>query len=219
MKVVIFGTEKLATLTWYALSNDSPHEVAGFTVDAAYRAEDHKHGLPVVAFEHLEQSFPPAETALIAPIGLNVMSGLLAARLQAARKRGYTAISYVSSRAITSPDLVIGQSCLIFAGTTVEPFVDLGDGTIVRGGCFLSHDVSIAGSCFLGPRVTLAGGVMIEERCFIGVGAVVLPKVRIARGCFIAAGAHVSRDTEEGGVYAGSPAVRRKLPASRVSGV
>jgi UDP-3-O-[3-hydroxymyristoyl] glucosamine N-acyltransferase len=184
MKVVIFGTEKLATLTWYALSHDSPHEVAGFTVDAAYRAEDRKHGLPVVAFEDLEQSFPPAETALIAPIGLNVMAGLLAARLQDARKRGYAAISYVSSRAITSPDLVIGQSCLIFAGTTVEPF-----------------------------------GVMIEERCFIGVGAVVLPKVRIARGCFIAAGAHVTRDTEEGGVYAGSPAVRRKLPASRVRGV
>jgi sugar O-acyltransferase (sialic acid O-acetyltransferase NeuD family) len=216
VKVLIFGASRLAGLAWYVLTHDSPHEVVGFTVDGAYLTTPTKNGLPVVAFENLESVFVPGETAFIAPVGFSVMKGLAAARTQEARARGYPPITYISSRALTWPDLVIGEGCMIFDGVTVEPFARIGDNTIVRAACHLSHDATIGGSCYLAPRAAVAGSVTIGERCFIGAGALVLDRVRIAPGCFIAAGARVARDTEEDGVYEGAPAVRRAVPASRL---
>jgi hypothetical protein len=98
MKVIIFGASDLASLAWYVLSHDSPHQVVGFTVDAAYRASDSKHGLPVVPFEDLERFFVPGEAAMIAPLGYRLMHGLAAEKLLAARAHGYTLISYVSAK-------------------------------------------------------------------------------------------------------------------------
>lgn len=219
MNVAIFGSSDLASLAWYVLTHDSPHSVVGFTVDAAYRVENSKHGLPVVAFEELEKFFSPHETGLIAPLGLQVTKGLLAMKLQAARARGYGVISYISSRATTWPDLVVGEGSMIFDGVAVEPFVRMGDGTIVRGGCHVSHHVTIEGNCYLAPRVTLAGNVTIEERCFLGLGSLVHSNVHVARGCFIAAGARVTKDTEEDGIYEGAPAIRRRMPASRMTSI
>ena len=69
MKVVIFGTQMLASYSWYVLTHDSPHEVVGFTVDGAYLAENTLHGLPVIAFEQVEKHFPPELVAMIAPLG------------------------------------------------------------------------------------------------------------------------------------------------------
>ena len=219
MKVVIFGAAQLAGLAWYVLTRDSSHEVVAFTVNRPYLAATTMHGLPVVPFEELERFFAPGETAIIAPLGFPVIKGVLTQRLREARKRGYSIISYVSSRAYTWPDLVLGEGCMIFDGTSIEPFVRVGDGTIIRAGCHLSHNVSIDGGCYLAPRVTLAGSVTVGERCFIGVGAIVLDGVRLAPGCFVAAGARVTRDTEEDGVYDGTPAVRRSVPASRLRGI
>jgi acetyltransferase-like isoleucine patch superfamily enzyme len=176
----------------------------GFTVDAGHLDADSKHGLPVVPFEDLERLFPPSETAVIAPLGRNLMRGLAAGRLQAAKRRGYRSISYVSSRAMTWPDLMTGDGCMIHDGVTIEPFASIGDTTNLLPGCHLGHHVSIAGSCFMAPRVILAGRVRVEERTFIGICAIVHSGVRIARGCLIAAGVRVNRDTDEDGIYEGA---------------
>jgi hypothetical protein len=68
MNVVIFGASSLASLTWYVLTHDSPHDVVGFTVDPPYLVAPTKHQLPVVPFDKLETVFSPRETAFIAPV-------------------------------------------------------------------------------------------------------------------------------------------------------
>jgi hypothetical protein len=71
MKIVIFGTQMLASYSWYVLTHDSPHEVVGFTIDGAYLRENTLHGLPVVAFEQVEKHFPPESVAMIVPLGVH----------------------------------------------------------------------------------------------------------------------------------------------------
>jgi sugar O-acyltransferase (sialic acid O-acetyltransferase NeuD family) len=185
--------------------------VVGFTVDRSHLSETRKHELPVVPFDALETHFPPQKTAVIVPLGFALSTGLATERRVAAMERGYASLSYISSRASVSPDLQCGDNCLIFDGVVIEPFVKLGSDIIVRGSCHLSQHVSIAGACFLAPRVTLGGNVSIAERCFIGINATVQGDAHVASGCFIAAGARVIRDTNNGAVYAGAPAVRRKV--------
>jgi hypothetical protein len=49
-KVVVFGTELVAELAHYYLTNDSEHEIVAFTVNKEYIKEDTFCGLPVLPF-------------------------------------------------------------------------------------------------------------------------------------------------------------------------
>ena len=62
------------------------------------------------------------------------MSGVREARFKAAKKMGYTCVSYVSSKATTWPDLDIGENCFIFEDNTIQPFVTIGDNCILWSG-------------------------------------------------------------------------------------
>lgn len=53
MKLIVFGTEKLASLAWYVLTHDSPHEVVAFTVDCPWCHAEQLHGLPLLPFDEL----------------------------------------------------------------------------------------------------------------------------------------------------------------------
>ena len=211
MKVVIFGNKKLASVAWYVLTHDSPHEVVGFTVDGAYLTEKTLHGLPVVAFEQVEKYFPPESIAMIAALGAR--NRLREEKHRAGKAKGFRFISYVSSRAMTWPDLTIGENCMLYEAAVVQPFARLGDGVTLRPGASVSHHATIGDNCFFAGNSCVGGAVNIGERCFLGLNATVRDHITVAAGCFIAAGAVVTADTEENGIYVGVPARRRPEPA------
>lgn len=58
-KVIIFGLRDNAELAHYYLEEDSPHEVVAFCVNQAYIPEGRQfRGLPVIAFENVDQTHP-----------------------------------------------------------------------------------------------------------------------------------------------------------------
>jgi len=101
----------------------------------------------------------------------------------------------------------IGRRCKIQSHSFICGLVTIGDD------CFVSH-----GAMFINDRFEdggPAGGdaskwerTVIEDEVSIGTNATILP-VRICRGTVIGAGAVVTKDIDEPGVYAGNPA--RKL--------
>ncbi len=100
----------------------------------------------------------------------------------------------------------IGARCKIQSHSFICELVEIGDD------CFISHGVKFINDLFLGGGP--AGGdrtkwkaTVIENRVSIGTNATILP-VRIAAGTVIGAGAVVTKDIREPGVYAGSPARR-----------
>ncbi len=215
MKVILFGAGPFTSLAWYCLTHDSEYEVAGFTVDRAYLDRDELHGLPVVDFAEVEQRFPPADYKMLLPVSAERSNGLRMERYLEAKAKGYALITYVSSRAMTWPDLVIGENCMVFEGAILQPFARIGDNTIIRSGCHLSHHVQIADHCFLAPAACLGGGVSIATRSFVGLNATVRNGVNIAERCFIAAGSVVTADTQPDGLYMGVPARRTSKDPSQ----
>lgn len=206
MKVVLFGNREFASLAWYALTHDSPHEVVGFTVDRAFLTTPTHHGLPVIAFDELAARFPPSEAALLLPIGDN---RLREGKYTEARALGYRFVSYVSSRAITWPDLELGDCSMIFEGAIVQPFAKMGRGVIVRSGCHVSHHVTIGDFSFLAAYTVTGGMARIGARCFLGLNSVVRDNISIADGCTIGAGAVVCEETLPDRIYVGLPAKSR----------
>jgi len=118
--------------------------------------------------------------------------------------------------------------CRIGDGAFIGPFCEIqrgvviGRGTRVQSHTFICELVSIGQDCFIGHGVkftndTFATGgpargdrsqwrsTTVGNNVSIGSNATILP-VRIADGVVIGAGAVVTRDLEERGVYAGNPA-------------
>ena len=74
-KIIIFGIQDFAELAHFYLENDSEHEVVAFSVNKQYLPENNFFcGLPVVAFETIEEHYPSLEFKFFAPMAPNGMN-------------------------------------------------------------------------------------------------------------------------------------------------
>lgn len=174
------------------------------------------HGVPVVPFDELGERFPPDRAALLVALGGREINGLRMNRYLEAKRRGYGFVSYVSSRALVWPDLDIGENCMVFDGVAINPFASVGNNCILRTGAMVSHHAIVGDHCYLAAHAVVAGAARVGERCFVGLNSTVRDRLAIAPRCFIAAGAVVTADTSENGVYVGVPARRRDTPADQL---
>ena len=200
-KVVLFGNGRFAETNHFYLTQDSPHEVAAFTVDRSYIQRHELLGRPVVPFEEIVQHYPPEEYLMAVPLGLKRVNHLRAERYEQARAKGYRLVTYVSSKAVTWPDATIGENCFVYESVVLKPFARLGRDVIVEAGSVVGHHTEIQDHCFLGPHSVVLGECTVEPYCIIGANAVVREGVKVAAGCIIGAGAVITRNTRPGGVY------------------
>jgi sugar O-acyltransferase (sialic acid O-acetyltransferase NeuD family) len=212
MDVVLFGNRAFASLAWHAITNDSPHKVVGFSVDRAFIDKPVLHGLPVVPFEEIERHFDPAHTAMLPSIGWEHANGLRETKHREAVKKGYSLVSYVSSRALVWPELEIGQGCIIFEGAIVQPFARLGIGVILRSGCHISHHVDVGDFCFVSSQAVVGGSARLGSRAFIGLNATIRDNIQIGERSVVGAGAVIGRDIAPDTTYAALPS--KRLPTA-----
>lgn len=209
-KLVIFGDSDQAEVAEYLFKHDSDYEPVGFTVDGKYLTKSSFKGLPVVAFEEIEKTFPTGDHSFFAAIGYTNMNHLRTEKYLAGKKKGYRVASYVSSKATTWPDLHHGENCLILELNNIQPFVRIGNNVTLWSGNHIGHHSTISDSCFLTSHVVVSGRVQIGKNCFLGVNSTVRDKVSIGHECLVAAGSLIVKDTDPRGIYMGSPAKRQE---------
>ena len=210
-KVVIFGVKDFAELAHYYLTKDSPHEVVAFCVDRAYLPEGGQfHGLPVHAFEDIEQICPPDQYQFFAPMSPANINQARARVYGAIKDKGYRCISYVSSRA-TVCDNQIGDNCFILEDNTLQPFTSIGNNVVMWSGNHIGHHGHIGDHVFFTSHVVLSGHCQVEPYCFFGVNATIRDGLTLAEGSFVAMAAAITKDTEAWGVYRGSPATKASI--------
>ena len=141
--IVIFGTGEFADLAHYYFTTDSSHRVVAFTVDGAYVGTGTFKGLPVVAFEEVEDSFAPAEHGMFVAAGLTGVNRLRAAKVAEAEAKQYRLASYLSSRADVDRHFELKPNTMVMERAGIQPFVDIGrNGAIAKGS---SGDCTIPG--------------------------------------------------------------------------
>lgn len=217
-KVVLFGTSSAAALTHFALTHDSPYEVVAFTVDRKYMKDDPTFiGLPVVPFEEVESIYPPSGFKMMIAVYASMVNRTRAGKYAQAKEKGYELINYISSRATTWPDLMIGDNCFISEGVICRPFLKIDNDVIVMPGASLGHDSVIKEHAFVAPRAVILGGVTVEPYCIIGANATILDNVTVARECIVGAGAVIHENTQEKGVYRVNPPTLLPLSSDRMA--
>jgi len=216
-KILLFGNGRFAELAWYVLSNDSPYEIAAFVVDGAYRSEDKLCGLPVLDFETITESHSPEDFGMIVPLGYQKLNALREDRYRAAKSMGYEFVSYVSSKAIVWDNVSIGENCMVYEGSVLQPFSKVGDNTIIRSSVHVSHHVEVGDHCFISAGTCIGGSSRIGQRSFLGLSSTVRDNLEIAPKTFVAAGSVVVGDTEENGLYVGVPGKKSSKPADEAA--
>ena len=118
--------------------------------------------------------------------------------------------SVISPDAIINEDVSIDQGAVVMDGAVINSGSRIGCGAIVNTNSTVEHDVVLEDWVHVAPGATLSGGVTVGLFSMIGAGAAVLEGRKIAASCLVGAGAVVTKDLLEPGVYVGCPARRIK---------
>ena len=146
-------------------------------------------------------------------------------------KAGIREVTFGTNVTVSEPcnlyECKIGNDCFIGPFVEIQKGVSVGDGSRIQSHSLICEMVTLEENCFIGHGVTFindtfrSGKVSYDssnwEKTNVGAGviigsnATILP-VKIATGAIVAAGAVVTKDLIEPGIYAGSPArLLRKL--------
>lgn len=216
-KVIIFGIGQIAEIAHFYLTVDTKHEVVAFCVDKEYLSTDIFHGLPVVAYEELLQKYPPHEYKMFIPISYKKVNKLRADKFADAKSKGYSCISYISSKA-TYYDTPVGENCFIFENNVIQPFTKIGDNCILWSGNHIGHHTTIEDHCFIASHVVISGNVKIGESTFLGVNCTIADNVTVGKSNVIGSSAVIFKNTDDFSVYSPNETEKSKVPSNRLRG-
>jgi sugar O-acyltransferase (sialic acid O-acetyltransferase NeuD family) len=217
--VVLFGTGDFARVASVYLEQDSPHPVAAFTVHQAHLTATELLGKPVVPFENLQASHPPADYAMFVAVGYKGVNKARAGIYQTCKDRGYELITYVCSRAVRWGHVELGDNCFVFENNVLQPFVKIGNDVVLWSGNHIGHDATIGDHCFITSHVVVAGRANIGPYCFLGINATVRDGVTIGAESVIGAGALIVKDAAPQSVFKGPAGELSSVPSSRLKGI
>ncbi|WP_126962832.1 acetyltransferase [Xanthomonas arboricola] len=204
--LVIVGAGEFAQIACEYFQHDSDYTVVAFSVERDFLLRPTLAELPVVAYEELEQRYPPEQYEVFVAIPATQLNRLRTRFFKDMRRRGYRCASYVSSRAFVWRNAQIGANCFLFEGNVIQPFTRIGDNCILWSGNHIGHRTVVQDNVFIASHAVISGYCEIGRGSFIGVNATLSDKVRIAADNIIGAGALVTRHTDDERVYVGSPA-------------
>jgi sugar O-acyltransferase (sialic acid O-acetyltransferase NeuD family) len=206
-RLVVFGSREMARLTRFFFEHDSPYRVVAFSVDDGHVDSSEIDGLPLVPWSEVAARFPADDHDMFVALSYRRLNALRAEKFAQAKSAGYHLASYVCSRSVTWPDLVIGENCLVLENQTIQPTVTLGDNVYLWSGNHIGHGTTIEDHVYIASQVVVSGHCRIGARTFIGVNATLRDFITIGADCFIAMGAAVAADMPAGAVALGQSAM------------
>lgn len=196
-KIIIIGDSAFAEIAYEYFTHDSEYEVVAFAVESAYKKRTELFGIPVVAFENVEDSYAPADHGFYAALVYTQGNSLRSRLFMEAKEKGYAPVSYISSRAFVWRNVEIGEHCFIFENNVIQPFVHIADDVVLWSGNHIGHHSKIGSHTFVSSHVVVSGFVNVGESCFLGVNSSIANNTNVGSRCVLGAGAVVIGDVPD----------------------
>lgn len=103
------------------------------------------------------------------------------------------------------PTVQIGNGTVVMAGSIINSSTDIGKHCIINTSSSIDHDCIIEDFVHISPNATICGGISIGEGTQVGAGAVIIPNLTIGKWCTIGAGAVIIEDVPDGVTVVGNP--------------
>lgn|SRR5574344_2024142 len=216
-KIIVWGTGQIAQVFCYYLKKDTNHEICAYTMDKEF-VKDKKEfdGKPLIAFEEIEKYFSPNEYKMAIMMGYKHLNKYREEKYLAAKEKGYSFISYVSSHSIC--DAEIGENTFIFNHNDIQPFTKVGNNVVIWANTGIGHHAIIEDNCFLAsPKVS--GATIIRKNSFLGTNCTIGDHVEIGAYSVIGTGAIVTKSVPEGTVIATKQTKSLDLKSWEVEGL
>ena len=193
--IVIFGNTDFARLLKYYISIDDDREVVAFTVNREYIKEESFCDLPLVAFEDVEDLYPPNEYEILIALGNSKMNDVRKTVYFNCKQKGYTIASYYhSSCSIHTKD--IGEGNILLENCLLYPYCKLGDGNLLWDHVLISHDCVVGDFNTFSSYADLCGYVQIGNNGYFGKHCILNDFMKVADYTLIGAGAYAKGDTK-----------------------
>ncbi|HBE02293.1 MAG TPA: acetyltransferase [Spirochaetia bacterium] len=114
----------------------------------------------------------------------------------------------ISPHAVVSERSVIKEGTIIMAKAFINSGAEINENTIINTGALIEHGARIGAHCHISTSAVINGDCVVEDGVFIGSNAVLCHGVSIKSLAVIGAGAVVTRNIREPGIYTGNPARR-----------
>jgi len=195
-KLIIYGTGLVAEVAEFYFRADSAYQIGAFTNAGEFIKEDQFNGMPVIAFEELENTKPPSEYDIFIALGYSKTNQVRQQRFIEARQKDFVCATYVSSRA-TYYGTPVGANCFILENNVIQPFVTIEDNVTLWSGNHIGHHSKIGSHSFISSHVVISGGCDIGENCFLGVNSTLRDNIKLGNFVVVASGAVVMKNCEE----------------------
>ena len=210
-KVVIFGTGELAQRIFFYLK-DSDDQVIAFCANKSKIDKEVLLDFPVVAFENIEEKFPPSEFSMFIALAYSEMNKKRTKFFNEAKNKGYELYSFIHPSTKVWNEFEMGENCFILANNVIQPFVKLGNNVLIGSNNLISHNTTIGDNCFITSNVTMGGHITMGKNCFVGLSATINQRIKIGNECVVGAGTIISKDINDKEVYAENSS--KRLPQS-----
>lgn len=193
---------------WVLMSNNfeasqrgekEPFRILGFINDRPNALEGYDIDVPILGT--IADWQPTGSEKYVLGLGTPSDKKKVASMLKA---RGAEFISLVSDRANVSPDIKMGEGCLITMGSTVGCDVRLGDFVNINGSMIYSGAVIKDYSTTTG--YTIVEDATVEEGVYIGSKAVIMSGRNVGAWSSVSVGSVVMKDVRPGTTVFGMPA-------------
>ena len=203
-KLIVFGTAEMAEMASFYFSNDSSHEVVGFTVDDEYVSESMFQNKPVIPFSEIKKKFDPKIYKMHVALSYKNMNEIREKKFHEVKDEGFELASYICSKIAMWPDLSYGENCFVLENQTLQPGVKLGDNVMLWSGNHIGHKSKIGHHTYLSSHVVVSGHCNIGKRCFFGVNSTIRDFINIGDDVLVGMNASVTKDVGKGEVVIAS---------------
>jgi len=168
----------------------------------------------LVPFEEVQERYPPGEVSFFVPMSGRSINRLRERFYTEAKAKGYSLVSYISSRAALC-DNTVGDNCFILEQTNIQPFTRIGSNVVIWCNSHIGHHGEVGDHSWIGSGVVVSGRCRIGHHSYIASSSLIDAGVTLGEGSLIGNASVIAKDTKPWSIHTGNPAKERKIDSRR----
>jgi sugar O-acyltransferase (sialic acid O-acetyltransferase NeuD family) len=202
-KLILFGDSAFAEIAYEYFTFDSEYEIVAFTVSKEFLSKKELFGLPIIAFEEIEEQFPPTKFEMHIALVYNSLNRIRRQFYFEAKEKGYHLANYISTKSFIWRNVELGDNIFIFEDNTIQPFVKIASNNVFWSGNHIGHHSEIGSHNFFSSHVVISGYCTIGNSNFLGVNSTINNNLQIGDDCIIGSGSLIVKSTFSGSIVKG----------------
>lgn len=203
-KLIIYGLGDFAKMMRFYLERDTEYRVEAYCADRLFINNNVFDGLPVVAFEEVQNVYPSDNFKMFVVAGYANMRARKVMYVNAYNKN-YKFANYISPLANIDASTILGVNNVVLQGAQIEPFSTIGDNNIIWSSVNICHDSTIGDHCFFASQSLVGGFSTVGDNCFVGFNATVIQHVILADETLVGAKSLILNNTKPYSKNIGTP--------------